>query len=196
MATPADRLSEKTLRTETVFEGGFLRLKRERVQLPGGLVAQREYIEHPGAVVVVPWLDSERLVLERQYRTPHRRVYVEFPAGKLDAGEPPVVCAARELREETGYRAAELAYAGALHNAIAYSNEVIHVLFARGLAPGRAMLDAGEQVEVFTESLAWLLAAIRAGEVPDAKTIIAAYWFERHLAGAWPVQWQPAQGGD
>lgn len=187
-----DKLTESTLQSDTVYQGGFLQVRRDQVRLPDGAVTTREYIVHPGAVVVVPVLDDARLVLERQYRYPHRRSYIEFPAGKLDADEAPATCAARELHEETGYRAGELAYAGALHNAIAYSDEVIHVMFARGLRAGAPQLDPGEHLEVFCAPLGELLHAIRHGEAPDAKTIIAAYWYERHLAGGWPVQWQPA----
>ena len=88
--------------------------------------------------MIVALADDGRLVVERQYRYPMARVMLEFPAGKLDAGEPPLACAVRELAEETGYRAAEWARAGILHNAIAYSTEGIEVWFARGLVPGEA----------------------------------------------------------
>jgi len=115
-------LREDTIDSEQVFRGRLLEVRRDRVRLPDGSEATREFIVHPGAVMVVPLLDDGRLVMERQYRYPLTRVMLEFPAGKLEFGEDPLACAVRELREETGYGAAEWAYAGVLHNAIAYSS--------------------------------------------------------------------------
>ena len=116
------RLREQTLSSVQVYGGHFLDVRRDRIRLPDGATAEREYIRHPGAVMVIPILDDGRLVLERQWRHPMGRVMLEFPAGKLDAGEEPFHCAVRELIEETGYGATEWARAGSLHNAIAYSN--------------------------------------------------------------------------
>ena len=105
MPSPDDHLIERCQRSDTVFEGNFLHVQRDQVALPDGKVATREFIRHPGAVMIVPLLDDGRLLMERQYRYPMGRVMLEFPAGKLDAGEPPFECAVRELEEETGYRA-------------------------------------------------------------------------------------------
>ena len=118
------------------------------MRLPDGHTATREYVVHPGAVVVVPLLDDGRVVLERQYRYPVGHVMIEFPAGKLDAGEDPLVCGQRELLEETGYSAREWAHAGAMHLAVAYSTEIIDIWFARGLALGERQLDHGEFLDV------------------------------------------------
>jgi len=117
---------------------------------------------------------------------------LEFPAGKLDAGESPQQCAIRELIEETGFRAAEWARAGILHNAVAYSNEGIEVWFARGLVAGERHLDAGEFLEVGTASLAELDELARRGELTDAKTLIGMLWLQNWRAGRWPLEWQPA----
>ena len=120
-------LRETLLGAETVWQGRFLDVRRDTVVLPDGQHGTREYILHPGAVMIVPLLPDGRLLMERQYRYAMGRVMLEFPAGKLDDGEAPFACAVRELAEETGYRAAEWARAGILHNAIAYSTEGIEI---------------------------------------------------------------------
>jgi ADP-ribose pyrophosphatase len=190
---PADaHLREETLRSEQVFRGHFLDVRSDQIRLPDGGTAQREYIVHPGAVMVVPMLDDGRLVVERQWRYPLARVMLEFPAGKLEQGEPPLQCAVRELAEETGYRAAEWARAGILHNAIAYSNEGIEVWFARGLTAGVRSLDAGEFLDVATASADELDELARRGELTDAKTLIGLMWLQNWRAGRWPLTWHPA----
>jgi ADP-ribose pyrophosphatase len=152
VAEADDHLIERPLESQQVYQGHFLDVRRDRVALPDGGTAHREYIRHPGAVMVVPLLADGSLLLERQYRYPMGRVMLEFPAGKLDAGEDPRVCGQRELLEETGYSAAEWAYAGVLHNAIAYSDEGIHIFFARGLTRGEQKLDEGEFLELVTHT--------------------------------------------
>jgi ADP-ribose pyrophosphatase len=178
----------------TLISGGFLEVRRDDVRLPDGSAATREYIQHPGAVAVIPVLDDGRLVLVRQYRYPLRKVLLEFPAGKLEVGEPTLACAQRELAEETGYTAAEWAFAGEIHNAAAYSTESIWLWFARGLVPGRQNLDTGEFVEVARLSEAELDAMALRGELPDVKTRIGLHWLQRWRAGAWPLDWAPAAG--
>lgn len=183
-------LLERQLESRQVYQGHFLDVRRDRVGLPDGSEAHREYIVHPGAVMVVPILDDGRLVLERQYRYPLERVMVEFPAGKLDPGEPGRRCAERELLEETGYRATEWAYAGTLHNAIAYSDEGIQIWFARGLTAGAKQLDEGEFLEVFTATADELEGWVRDGKVTDAKTMIGLLWLQQWRAGRWDLTWQ------
>ena len=184
-------LREETLVSDQVYRGAFLDVRRDQARMPDGATAQREYIVHPGAVMVVPLLDDGRLVIERQWRYPLARVMIEFPAGKIDAGEPPLLCGVRELAEETGYRAAEWARAGILHNAIAYSNEGIEVWFARGLTLGERRLDAGEFLEVGSASLDELDDMARRGELTDGKTLIGMLWLQNWRAGRWPLQWHP-----
>jgi ADP-ribose pyrophosphatase len=162
------------------------------VRLPNGGEGMREHIVHPGAVMIVPLLADGRLVIERQYRYPLARVMLEFPAGKIDAGEAPFTCAVRELAEETGYRAREWARAGILHNAIAYSNEGIEVWFARGLVAGDRALDQGEFLDVETATLAELLALAQRGELTDAKTLIGLLWLQNWQNGLWDLAWQAA----
>jgi ADP-ribose pyrophosphatase len=184
-------LFERQIASEQVFHGKLLDVRRDRVALPDGSEATREYIVHPGAVMVIPLLDDGRLLMERQFRYPVGRVLLEFPAGKLDPGESVQVCAQRELAEETGYRAAEWARACVLQNAPAYSSEIIEIWFARGLTAGERALDHGEFLEVVVLSEAELDAAAGRGEVVDAKTLIGMLWVERWRGGRWPLEWRP-----
>ncbi len=185
-------LREVTVSSEQVWQGRFLDVRRDTVALPNGAQTTREYIVHPGAVMVVPILDDGRLVMERQFRHPMGRVMLEFPAGKIDAGESPFVCGVRELEEETGYRASEWARAGVLHNAIAYSSERIEIWFARGLARGAAKLDDEEFLEIVTHSEAEIDALCASGGITDAKTLVGLLWLQKYRAGLWPLTWQPA----
>ncbi|MFL6692563.1 MAG: NUDIX domain-containing protein [Ramlibacter sp.] len=190
MAEHHKHLAENTVRREPILDGHFLHAVRDTVQLPDGSHAIREFILHPGAVMVIPLLDDGRIVLERQYRHPLGRVLVEFPAGKLDAGEERLACAKRELHEETGYTAREWAHAGVLHPVISYSTEFIDIWFARGLTAGQSNLDEGEFLEVFTATPQELLALCRDGGVTDAKTLTGALWLQNVLSGAWELDWR------
>lgn len=183
-------LREDGLARTELLRGNFLHVVRDTVRLPTGGEATREFVLHPGAVMVVPLLDDGRVVLERQYRYPMGAVMVEFPAGKLDSGEDSLVCAMRELREETGYSAREWAWAGRLAPTIAYSDEVIDVWFARGLSLGERALDEGETLDVFSATPAELLAWCRDGRVIDSKTLVGALWLQNVLSGAWALAWQ------
>ncbi|HYR26046.1 MAG TPA: NUDIX hydrolase, partial [Aquabacterium sp.] len=145
-------LREELVSSETVYSGKFLQMRRDMVRLPDGRSASREYVVHPGAVMVVPILPDGRLVMERQYRYPVRRTMIEFPAGKLDPGEGGLACAQRELLEETGYRARRWAKAGVMHPVIGYATEFIEVWFADDLSLGERQLDEGEFLDVFTAS--------------------------------------------
>jgi len=188
---PADEhLAETRLDTTVVHDGHLVKLRRDRVRLPDGREAGREFIVHPGAVMVVPLTDDGRVVVERQYRYPVGRILTEFPAGKIDPGEAPFDCARRELREETGYSAQEWACAGRLHNAPAYATEFIEIWFARGLQAGPQSLDAGEHLEVLAVTPDSLLDAAGRGELTDAKTLIALLWLQNWQAGRWTLDWR------
>ena len=186
---PDKHLHESCLDSQTVFTGKLLNVKCDSVRLPDGSTSTREYIVHPGAVVIIPLLDAQTLVLERQFRYPVAATMLEFPAGKLDPQEPPLACAQRELREETGYLAAEWAYAGKLHLAIAYSTEVLHVYFARGLSLQQRQLDAGEFLEVYTQNINAFLRDCDSGSITDAKTLSCAYHLQRFVLGQTTLDW-------
>lgn len=189
-------LIEEKLTSAELFKGHLLHAFRDAVRLPDGATAAREYIKHPGAVMIVPLIDDGsgvlRVVLERQFRYPVGQVMIEFPAGKLDPGEDTQHCAQRELMEETGYTAHEWARAGQLHPVISYSTEFIDIWFARGLTAGSRQLDHGEFLDVFTATPTELLQWCRDGQVTDGKTLTAALWLQNVLSGAWALQWQPA----
>jgi len=178
-------LSETQVASETVFQGKLLRVKCDAVSLHDGKPATREYVEHNGAVMIIPVLDSGELLMERQYRYVLRRHCLEFPAGKIDPGEEPLGTGRRELLEETGYVAREWTYLATIHPTVAYSTERILVYLARGLEHRGSKLDDGEHLEVLTLPLASLLERVRSGEITDVKTVIGVFWLEKLLRGEW-----------
>jgi ADP-ribose pyrophosphatase len=188
-------LIEHRVQQEELLRGHFLHVLRDTVQLPNHHLATREYVVHPGAVMVIPMLETPgglQLVMERQFRHPVGQVMTEFPAGKLDPGEDPWRCAQRELLEETGYSARQWARAGVLHPVIAYSTEVIEIWFARQLSLGERQLDQDEFLEVFTATPAELMASCQKGLLTDAKTLTGLLWLQNVLSGQWPLEWQTA----
>lgn len=189
-AKPDDaHLTETRVASQELLRGHFLHAMRDTVRLPDGKEAFREYVIHPGAVMVVAELPDGRLVLERQFRYPVQSVMIEFPAGKLDPGEDSLVCAQRELLEETGYTARQWARAGVLHPVISYSTEFIDIWFARELTAGERKLDAGEFLDVFSASADELLTWCRDGRITDAKTLTGVLWLQNLRSGAWSLDW-------
>jgi len=187
----ADRhLREEKITSQELLKGHFLHAFRDTVRLPDGREATREYVRHPGAVVIIAQLDDGRVVLERQFRYPVQSVMIEFPAGKLDAGEDPLACAKRELLEETGYTARRWARAGVMHPVISYSTEFIDIWFARDLTAGERQLDVGEFLDVLTAAPDELVQWCRDGHVTDAKTLTGVLWLQNVLSGAWVLDWQ------
>lgn len=189
---PDQSLLEAGIARSVVLEGNLLRVLRDDVRLPDGSSVTREYIVHPGAVMIIPMLDDGRVVLERQFRYPVGRVMIEFPAGKLDAGEPSLACAIRELKEETGYSAREWAFAGVIHPAISYSTEHIDIWFARGLIPGAQSLDQGEFLDVDAVASDALLRWCLEGRVTDAKTLAGAFLLQNVVNGIKQLEWANA----
>ena len=186
-------LIEHRVQQEELLRGHFLHVLRDTVHLPNQKLATREYVVHPGAVMVIPMLETAhglQLVMERQFRYPVGQVMTEFPAGKLDPGEDPWRCAQRELLEETGYTARQWARAGVLHPVIAYSTEVIEIWFARELTWGPRQLDPDEFLDVFTATPGELMTACQQGLLTDAKTLTGLLWLQNVQSGQWPLDWQ------
>jgi ADP-ribose pyrophosphatase len=178
-------LTETRVTHEAVFDGVLLHVRRDTVRLPDGRPAVREYIEHPGAVTIVPILDSGELLMERQYRYPVGRELYELPAGKIDPGEATLGTAKRELLEETGYVAREWRRLTTFHPVVGYSTERIELWLARGLEHRGRTLDEGEFLETLPVALGTALEWVRTGRITDAKTIIGVFWAERLASGTW-----------
>lgn len=187
----ADDLTETQLSSRSVYRGGLLHVKEDRVALPDGRQATREYIVHPGAVVVVPLLNNGDVIMERQFRYPLRRDLYELPAGKLDPGEDPLRCGQRELLEETGYIAAKWRFLATIHPCIGYSDESMSLYLAEELTPGEHNRDGDEFLEIFTLSLDEALEWVRRGRITDVKTVIGLFWAEKIKQG-----WHPPESAD
>lgn len=180
-------LREIGVSSEVVFSGKLLHVKRDIVRLPDGKQASREFVVHPGAVVMIAELPNGKLLFERQFRYPLDRVFLELPAGKIHPGEDIVLTARRELQEETGYVAASWHYLGVIHPCIGYSDERIEIFFARGLSHVGHALDDGEFLEVQELDLAEALEAVRDGRLTDGKSVAGLLWAERVLDGRWTL---------
>ena len=174
-------LEEKRIDSTLMYDGDFIRVSKDRVSLPDGAVTSREYINHPGAVAMLALLDNGNLVMERQYRYPPRREFIELPAGKIDHGEDILVTAQRELLEETGYVAKEWIHLTTAWPCIGYADERMEYFLARGLSHQGSKLDDGEFLEVFELPLSEAIDWIRLGRINDSKTIVGLFWLEKYL---------------
>lgn len=177
-------LTEHLISSETIASGGMLTVKRDQVRLPNGQQSQREFILHPGAVVVVPFLANGNILLERQFRYPLHQTFIELPAGKIDKGEDILLTGQRELLEETGYTAKTWVKLGHQHPCIGYSNEVIYMYLARELTAGAHQRDEDEHLELFEVTLEAAINMVKRGEITDGKTIVALFFAAEYLKDA------------
>jgi ADP-ribose pyrophosphatase len=173
-------MSELVTNARYAYSGRLLKLRVAKVRLPSGRETTREIVEHPGAVAILPLLDSSRILVTKQYRAAARKHLVEIPAGTLEPGERPLSCAKRELAEETGYRARQLRKLFSCYLAPGYSTEKIHFFLARRLVRTKAKQAEDESISVRAMSLHEGLSAIDRGEIQDAKTICGIYYLATH----------------
>ena len=178
-------LEETQLESKTVYAGRLLHVKEDQVLLPNGQQTGREYILHPGAVVVLPLLDNGDVLLERQYRYPLRQTFIEFPAGKIDPGEDVLACGQRELLEETGYTAKEWIYVTTIYPCIGYSDEKLIYYLAKELSYSGRRPDEDEFLEIFQMPFKAALDMVKTGEICEVKTVAGLFWLEKMLQGDW-----------
>lgn len=179
------KLEEKRVSTKTVYQGRLLHVKEDRVTLPDGKQTGREYVVHPGAVVILPLLDNGDVLLERQYRYPLQREFIEFPAGKIDPGEDVLACGQRELLEETGYVAQEWRYVTTVYPCIGYSDEKLIYYLAKGLSYSGHQPDDDEFLEIFQLPFEMAMDMVKRSEICEAKTVAGLFWLEKMIKGAW-----------
>ncbi|MCB5239886.1 NUDIX hydrolase [Niallia alba] len=173
-------LEEKTLKTEHIFSGRIIQVQVDEVELPNGKTSTRELVKHPGAVAVIAITEGNKLVMVEQYRKPLEKVIVEIPAGKLEKGEEPALCARRELEEETGYDCKSLELVSSFYTSPGFADEIIHVYVAKGLTKKEdaAGLDEDEFVNVLEITLDEALELIKEQRIFDAKTIFGVQYLQ------------------
>ncbi len=178
-------LKERKITSETIYKGNLLHVTRDEVRLPNGKTSYREGILHPGAVVVIPFLNQSTLIMERQYRYYPDRVFYELPAGKTDPGEDFLTTGKRELLEETGYTAKTWTFISHLYPAIGYADEKMAVYAASDLSMEQIDRDEDEFLEIFEMPLSQALEMLRRGDITDAKTMVGLFWAEKLARGEW-----------
>ena len=163
---------EKTLKSEKIYKGAIINLRRDKVTVQGG-TSYREIIEHNGGAVIAALTEDKKLVMVRQYRKPADKVMLEVPAGKIDPGEKPLEAAVRELKEETGYTAEKVEFLTQFYPSVGYSEEVLYLYLCTGLTPGETNFDENEAIDIEEVELDRLFKMAMSGEIDDAKTLIA-----------------------
>ena len=169
----------KLLKSEIRFRGKVFDHQVDEIEYENGNKGIREIAIHPGGAVVVPVKDDGKIILVKQLRYPLQKKLIELPAGKLDKGEDPLVCATRELEEETGYKAKDIKKLGEIYTAPGYCTEILHIYSAKGLTPGNHNREDGEHgMEILELSLTEIEKMISKGEITDAKTIVGIYYLK------------------
>ena len=172
-------LKESTISTKVVYKGDFLDVRRDKVLLPNGETGAREWVNHPGAVVIVPILPNGEIALIKQFRYAVGSEFIELPAGKLDAGEDPEKCALRELEEEIGYRANKIKFLANIHPAIGFTNEIMGVFLAENLEKTEHNRDNDEFLELVPTTLTEALNLVWENKITDVKSIIGLLWLKK-----------------
>ena len=173
------------LTTHTVYSGRLLTVKEDRVQLPDGTQAMREYVEHSGAVMILPLFEDLSVLLEHQFRYPLRAHVLELPAGKIEPGEDTLNTAKRELLEETGYVAEQWRHICTLYPCVGYSDEKVELFLARDLRFEGHPGEDGEFIETVQLSLDEALQMVQRGEITEVKTMLGLLWAEKLRRGEW-----------
>ncbi len=171
-------LFEKTVKSETIYQGKVIHLHLDEVQLPNGKSASREIVRHPGAVAIIAITPEKRMVFVRQFRKPLDKTILEIPAGKLEKGEDPLDCAKRELIEETGYQAEEVNFVNKFYTSPGFADELLYIYEGTNLTAGVARPDEDEFVDLVELTLDEAFERIQTGEIIDAKTILAIYYWQ------------------
>jgi ADP-ribose pyrophosphatase len=177
---PSD-YTEHEVNSTLVYDGGLLKVRSDVVRLPDGKTSQREYVHHPGAVIIVALLDDQTVIMERQFRYPLRRHFLELPAGKIEPNEDALVTAQRELIEECGYEAGNWRHLATLHPCIGYSDERIELYLARDLKEVSRALDDGEFLDVVPMPIADVWRGINDGSITDIKVLAGLAWLKAFL---------------
>lgn len=181
----SSQLHETKLKSETIFKGQLLHVTRDEVQLSNGKTSVREGILHPGAVVIIPFLDEHTLIMERQYRYYPDKVFYELPAGKTDPGEDFLTTGKRELLEETGYGAGSWTFLSHLYPAIGYADEKMAIFSAKDLVFKKIDRDPDEFLEIVEMPINQAMEMLRRGQITDAKTMVGLFWAEKLTSGEW-----------
>ena len=171
-------LKEDKISSTQIFSGKLIDLYLDNVRLPNGKKSTREWIDHPGAVCLIPILDNGNILLIRQFRYGPREEFIEIPAGKIDKNEDPLKCGLRELEEETGYKSNKLTFLTNIHPAIGFSNEKMWMYLAEKLELSKKKLDEDEFLELLPTPLNQAIEWVFSGKITDVKTIIGIMWMK------------------
>jgi ADP-ribose pyrophosphatase len=178
-----EKFEEKTLSSQTIYEGKIISLRLEEVELPDGNRAKRELVQHPGAVALIPITNEGKIILVKQYRKSLNRSLIEIPAGRIEVGEDPKITALRELEEETGYGAREVTYIQSFATSPGFADEIIHLYLAENLyeIENPAAGDEDEFIELLEATIDEAEQMVAAGDIYDAKTAFAVIYAKHQL---------------